>query len=282
MTLTFVGALALTALGGLATETMLDKSAAALTLDERVALELDAMLDRLGWEAPESEALARLAAPLEATHGTRLLVATRPFRLPLPTGLLEGGSPERRLPTSIYVVVAELSRYPEGFLEAAGLERVVLCAGLREAGEPIPSLPNYQGSLLIDVDAPAPFLRRLLHHEVFHFVDFADDHVVKSDPEWSALNVSGFSYGEGGRSVRDPAASLLTEALPGFLTRYATAAVEEDKAEVFAFMMTAPETVLGRARSDGVLGEKVALLERRLEGSFAGRSQDLWRSRGPR
>ena len=31
------------------------------------------------------------------------------------------------------------------------------------------------GTLILDVGASLPFLRRLIHHEVYHFVDLADD-----------------------------------------------------------------------------------------------------------
>ena len=276
MVLTFVGALLTTSLAGLLTETLLDKSAQALTLEERVARETEAILAGLGWRVPTDPAVCDPAARLEQRSGAHLLVAAHPFSLPLPTGLLEGGAPGSGAALAARVVAEELARYPEGFLDAAGLERVVLCAGLRVAGEPIPSLPNYRATLLVDVNAPAHFLRRLIHHEVFHFLDFADDLHVASDAEWSLLNEPGFRYGPGGRSVRDPAASLLTSELPGFLTRYATAAVEEDKAEVFAFLMTAPGEVALRASSDAVLGKKVALLEARLSEGFEGVRAGLW------
>ena len=276
MVLTFVGSLLTTSLAGLVTETLLDKSAQALTLEERVARETQALLAGLGWQEPTDAAVCGPADLLARHSGAQLLVAARPFSLPLPTGLLEGGAPAEGATPAARVVAEELARYPEGFLDSAGLERVVLCAGLREAGEPIPSLPNYRATLLIDVDAPAPFLRRLVHHEVFHFLDFADDLHVTSDAEWSMLNEPGFRYGAGGRSVRDPAASLLTSDMPGFLTRYATAAVEEDKAELFAFLMTAPREVGRRAERDAVLGKKVALLEARLGDSFEGLGAGLW------
>src|SRR5690606_19670716 len=131
------------------------------------------------------------------------------------------------------------------------LQRIVLCEDLREDVRAIPSLPNYRHTLLLDVGAPPGFLRRLIHHESFHFVDLADDGTVQRDPTWEALNPPGFVYGHGGRSMRDPAASEPDPALTGFVTRYAQAALEEDKAEVFAFMMTAPAALRRRAARDG-------------------------------
>jgi hypothetical protein len=47
-----------------------------------------------------------------------------------------------------------------------------------------------------------------------------------------------------------------SDRVPGFLTGYATAAVEEDKAETFAYMIVDPEYVLARSAWDQVVRTK--------------------------
>ena len=159
---------------------------------------------------------------------------------------------------------SELARYPALFLARARLHRLLLCAKLHEGGEPIPSLPNYHGALLIDVEADASFLRRLVHHEVFHFADYADDDQLSRDPAWLALNDRDFTYGNGGRSSREPGAGRFSADIAGFVSRYATSALEEDKAETFAMRMSAPRTFARLIADDAILRAKSGALEAQL------------------
>lgn len=207
--------------------------------------------------APVCEALER------ETHVAPLL-AQQPFKLTLANGPLEGDPlPPERAKTALSVLRRELARYSPERLEAAGLQRVVLAADLRESGKLISSLPNVSGSLLLDGSVPESFLARLVHHEIFHFLDFADADRHHEDDAWSQENHL-FAYGEGGRSVRSPRASELTDEMPGFLTRYAMSAVEEDKAEVFSLLMTRPADVRGRAHADEVVRAKVRRMNEKL------------------
>jgi hypothetical protein len=226
--------------------------------DELVRQEMVAM----GWQPPSSKSLRELSRSLHATHGVEILHVRSPFSLRLDTRTVAGSVPRAsRVAAATVIVADELSLYPRSFLVDSSLRRISLCASLTENRQPIPSLPNYRNTLLLDADASPAYLRRLLHHEVFHFADVADDGEVLWDPTWEGLNRLGFEYGHGGRDVRQPTASALTEELPGFLTPYSTAALEEDKAEVFAFLMVEPTTVARRALHDPVLAAKVARIE---------------------
>ncbi len=194
-----------------------------------------------------------------------LFAASRTFRLALPNGEIEGEAISRAEESrSAALVRAELARYPAAFVAAIHLHGVLLTRELREGGRPIPSLPNCGGAMLLDVDASPEFLRRLVHHEVFHFADLADDGTLKQDPAWESLNDHFFVYGDGGRASRDPSASRLTDAYPGFLDVYARSAVEEDKAETFAFLMTEPARVARIASRDAVVQSKVRAIRERV------------------
>jgi hypothetical protein len=188
-----------------------------------------------------------------------------PFELSRANGPIEGSPLSAdRARAALSIVSRELSRYSPARLRAAGLRRVVLAGDLRESGRSISSLPNVAGSMLLDGSVPDAFLARLVHHELFHFVDFADDARVAENGEWTSDNGRAFWYGEGGRSMRSPRASELTDEMPGFLTRYAMSAVEEDKAEVFSLLMTRPADVRARAANDDVLRAKVRRLAAKL------------------
>lgn len=222
-----------------------------------------ARFEKQGWSPAE------LVAPRNAgaRRGEALtwLVSSSVFRLELAEGPVTGHAPSAQdVARARWSVEDEIARFPPGFIPAIGLRRVLACEGLSEAGQPISSLPNYERSLLLDVAAPVGYLRRLFHHEVFHFFDFAEDEQLRHDPEWSALNEPDFEYGAGGRSMRAPGSSRLSGQQPGFVSRYATSGVEEDKAELFAFMVTAPSQVAELMRDDPVLVRKAELLRRRL------------------
>ncbi|UCH35073.1 MAG: hypothetical protein JSV65_01605 [Armatimonadota bacterium] len=221
------------------------------------------MLDQ-GWQPLPGQAVPLAMARLRHSE-VELLSASRPFSLYLASGVITGEAPPAAKVKEVAGLLArELGRYPPSFLVASRFKRVLMCTHLREGDVPIPSLPNYERSLLLDVSAPPAFLRRLVHHEVFHFADYADDHQLQRDPEWEKLNDHYFTYGVGGRFMREPGSARLNESLPGFLSHYATAALEEDKAEVFAFVMSAPVAVRRVAARDRIVRAKVAAMKKQV------------------
>jgi hypothetical protein len=263
MPVTMLLALVLVPLFGIVGHRLYDADQVALAraseLDRRIVQELEVQ----GF-APTRGASGRLARPL-VLRGVDVLTATRSFRLELAGGPVTGEVPSAgSVDAALVVLGQELGRYSRRCLRAIRFRRVLLCEGLAESGQEIPSLPNYEQSLLLDVRGPAPFLRRLLHHELLHFLDFADDGELARDPAWERLNPPGFSYGLGGRAMRQPGSARFTTETPGFLSRYATSAVEEDKAEVFAFLSTAPEQVRSVMKRDVVVRAKVAAIVRQV------------------
>jgi hypothetical protein len=264
MGVTVLIAMVVTAAFGWFVETQYDPRAA-------LAAELQAADDRarqqlldLGWQ------------PLRTTPGrVEILRAPRPFELGITTGTVRGSAPAaERLEATIAVVERELARYSPGFLRRGRLHRVLVCEKLALDGVPISSLPNFERTLLLDADAPLEFLRRLIHHEVFHFLDYADDDSLGSDGTWQALNDRYFVYGSGGRYLRDGDAARFRTDLPGFVSKYATSALEEDKAELFAFAMSAPTALRALSLSDAVIRAKLVALERQVT-SFDPATGDL-------
>lgn len=224
------------------------------------SVKVRAELAAAGLDVVREGSLGLSCEALERETEITPLFAQQPFRMTLANGPLEGVPlASDRAERVLSIVRRELARYSPARLRAAGLRRVVMAADLRESGKLISSLPNVAGSLLLDGSVPDTFLARLVHHEIFHFLDFADDARHGENDVWSAQQHL-FAYGEGGRSVRSPRAGELSDELPGFLTRYAMSAIEEDKAEVFSFLMTRPADVRGRAQRDEVVRKKVERL----------------------
>jgi len=275
MAATVLLALAVTPGVGWLLENLYDERAARAAVLEQADDGVRREMLALGW-APISSVAAR---GLKESHGVEILAARSAFSIELANGPVRG-QPPRVTDGVVAIVAAELSRYPRAFLEAARLRRVTLCSQLSEGDVAIPSLPNFHRTLLFDVDAEPSYLRRLVHHEVFHFADYADDDQVQSDPEWAALNDRWFVYGPGGRFTRQAESSRKTD-LAGFVTLYARSALEEDKAETFAFSMVDPRWVAERSERDPVLARKVAAARRQLERLSPSLDARFWSAQAP-
>jgi len=262
MTLTVVFALLVTPSVGLLAAEMRDPNAERVRLAEEAerALRADLIAQGLASVEGKSADLNRLAE-----LGVEVFTPEHAFRLESGGAWLAGEPIAERDRDRVLVTLAhELGRYPAEFLARARLHRLLLCAKLHEDSESIPSLPNYHGALLVDVDADAAYLRRLVHHEVFHFADYADDDQLSHDPTWLGLNERDFVYGSGGRFLRTPGAGRFSTEIPGFVSRYATSALEEDKAETFAMRMSEPAKFAQLVAADPVVRAKSAALDAQL------------------
>jgi hypothetical protein len=127
------------------------------------------------------------------------------------------------------------------------------------------------------------YQRATIHHEFYHMIDWKDDQRVYEDEAWGGLNRAGFAYGR--RHVRGVDRSLwgrLDESLDGFLNRYSMTGVQEDKAEIFCYLIFKPEMMAERARADAVVARKVEAMKK-LVGRFAPEVEEsFWSSASTR
>jgi hypothetical protein len=156
----------------------------------------------------------------------------------------------------------EFGLYPVGLVERSQLARVVLCQKLSFDGQLRNAIPDFDhNTLYLDVSRGASnksYLRKVIHHEFFHIIDYLDDGHLYVDDHWAGLNSEGFQYGYGGKTAQHmPSTSVLTGELIGFLNHYSTTGVEEDKAELFANLVVVPEYVENRTKKDRILCAKV-------------------------
>lgn len=234
-------------------------SAEPAEIGERSGLEKE--IEDLGWRPLP----ARQARAFERKHGVRLLYTTKRFELalsPYPLSCDQVSLPDAL--GALDAVTTELERYEPRFLSAVGLERVLFCRDLKEGDKSYPSMPNVQHTLILDASSSSSFMRRLVHHEVFHFADFADDGLLKEDEAWAHLNEKHFVYGFGGRLERYEGSAAWSEERMGFVSEYAMSALEEDKAELYSFAMSDPKRVSARAEHDLVVSHKLDYLDGQL------------------
>ncbi len=205
---------------------------------------------------------------LEAKYGVRVVTGGGPYPVPGFHGEIRGADPDPRWVAWYAPLLSEeFFFYPREFVGRTGLRRIVLAEDLAFGKEARAAIPEFWSSTLyLDVAIarrPPPYLRRTLHHDFLHIVDYRDDGSVYADPDWADLNSPEFAYRRRRPRLFEDLGALARNA-PGFLTAYATFAVEEDKAELFSWMMTEPWVVEERAGRDRILSLKVRLLRAQL------------------
>lgn len=141
------------------------------------------------------------------------------------------------------IVLPAMERYPAGVFARTGLRHVVLVKDLSVDGQrrlamPAPEIDSvvYADNLLAALCPSGMELR--VHHEYYHFIEFRlfNDFYYR-DPAWLALNPPGTAYGQGGATAYGKGFQNLGHPQPGLVSLYAAYGPEEDKAEVFGWMM---------------------------------------------
>jgi hypothetical protein len=167
------------------------------------------------------------------------------------------------------LLMGELKHYSHASMSAFHLRTVVVCGELTSGGTSFNAMADWDRHVLylaaMDPRENSHYAQVVVHHELFHLLDQAMTGNLAYDPVWTALNSRGFVYGSGGDSMREADASELGSASEaGFVTRYATSGVDEDKAETFAHLMVDRTWVLQQAAHDDVLQHKIAAVRQRL------------------
>jgi len=105
------------------------------------------------------------------------------------------------------------------------------------------AMPAPERSAVVYADNANPLcaagMELRVHHELYHLVEqrlFGDFYY--RDPAWLALNPEGLKYGQGGATAYGGVFHNLGHPAAGLVSRYAQFGPEEDKAEVFGWLMT--------------------------------------------
>ncbi len=175
--------------------------------------------------------------------------------------------------------VKEWSKYSSAVFEKAKVTKVVFGEKLSFSGQVRAAVPAWDLNTMYYDPALGNYnpnyQRNVIHHEFFHMMDYRMGKLSR-DPEWAKLNPKSFHYGSGGAKMRDPKVGVLTSEIPGFLTMYGTAAIEEDKAELYSHLLIDPDFVAKQAAKDTVLAAKIALLKSRMSAWDPVFNADFW------
>lgn len=195
-------------------------------------------------------------------------ISTTPtFPVKTASGLIDGKEADgKAMQQYAPLFIAEFSLYPPDLVKRTRLKRIVLCNDVSFAGQRRNAIPDYEhDTLYLDASRgfhSKPYMRKVIHHEFFHIIDYRDDGHVYKDERWASLNPATFKYGSGGKNAQDQRdTSILTDKNPGFLNGYSTTAVEEDKAEIFAALIVDRAYVEDRVKKEPVLKAKVVRMK---------------------
>jgi hypothetical protein len=168
----------------------------------------------------------------------------------------------------------ELGKYPPELIDKAGLKTIILAREpKRDNFRPVTGMAD-EGAFIVSVEDERGigkyFFAHVFHHEFGHVVDIAmHGKLYDRDVKWAALNgpkFRGYTSSDGW-TFRTITTTDDDVERPGFLSKYCTSCVQEEKAEVFAFLFTSHEQreLERRMKSDAVIRAKVKYMKEALE-----------------
>ncbi len=159
------------------------------------------------------------------------------------------------------ILVQEFSKYPVDFVKNSKLKYIGAVKNVNVVGQiRSASATPYDNTMLYDAVTLGntwDYSYHVVSHEYWHFIDFKlKNSYDYADAAWSKCNPSGFKYGDGGiTTYDDPNFSNKFHPSSGFITTYATYGIEEDRADMFGWMIYQPAKV--RALNDSGINCKI-------------------------
>lgn len=157
------------------------------------------------------------------------------------------------------ILFIELCLYPKSFIKKSKIKQIILVNDIQfttpyfsqyRAG--CPEYNETESLMLSTQERNFVYIRIVFHHELFHYVDWIDDFSY-SDSAWEKINTPGFKYGKGGEYEREWV--QLEPNIQGFINHYSTTALEEDRAEIYQYLMGCPDEALNN--KDMIVQKKV-------------------------
>ena len=153
--------------------------------------------------------------------------------------------------------------YGKSFIKKSKLKKIILLHNIdyKNSGhtQERAGCPEYETSRSITFaihERNLAYIRIVLHHELFHYIDYADD-LNYDDDGWGILNQKGFEYGNGGDSEREWI--KLEKNQMGFINHYSTTALEEDRAEIYQYLISCPDEALNN--NDIIVSKKAKRIQ---------------------
>ena len=183
----------------------------------------------------------------------------------------------------IYLIKKEIDVYPIEFINNSGLKFVMICETLiLNESQVVGVAPGHYdqspGVFYISVNKlkngkndprVQSMLRHVFHHEFYHIIDSQLTNVI-IDNQWEKINKNKYSDTEISGDLN------LDNSINGFITQYARNNQSEDKAELFAMLITKNSEVKKLLNEDKVLFDKTKLLISRLKSISPSINKIFW------
>ncbi len=157
-------------------------------------------------------------------------------------------STEEDLDMYFPIFFMELCLYPKSFIKKSQIKQIVFVHDIEfttpyysQERSGCPDYYDTKGLILSTQERNFAYIRIVFHHEFFHYIDWIDDKSYDDD-EWNKLNEPNFKYGKGGEYERTWI--KLDPNVKGFINHYSTSALEEDKAEIYQYLIGCPDEAL--------------------------------------
>ena len=183
----------------------------------------------------------------------------------------------------IYLLKKEIDVYPIEFINNSGLKFIMICEVLTlNESKVVGVAPGhydqspgvfYISAKLLKDGKNNPrvksMLKHVFHHEFYHIIDSQLTNVI-IDNQWERINKNKYSKVEISGDLN------LDSSINGFITQYARNNQNEDKAELFAMLITKNSEVKKLLNKDKVLFDKTKLLIFRLKSISPSINKDFW------
>ena len=187
------------------------------------------------------------------------------------------------------LLILELSLYPKNFFKKIKLKSLTLSNNIVFHCDNYESyragMPDYEEDTLSLIfsckERSIKYIRNVIHHELFHYFyfNFVGPFEDKDDL-WEMFNPKGFEYSM--QSQVWSQKEILTgdyQDYDSFVSYFSKTKLEEDKAEIFSYMVTSGNDIKDLLRREGVIGKFLyirQLMEKFDDKEFKQKMGDFW------
>ena len=158
-------------------------------------------------------------------------------------------------------IIRNFNIYKSAFLQKINLKYIVLCKNLKVSEISALGFANPEmKTLIFNINTDGKLLDRVLHHEVFHFIQYGNEDLFNI-VNWKKLNDSNFKY-QNCSTCTEKLGLNYSNINNGFLTDYSMSTPYEDMAEVYSFMITNKNLLIERSKKDAVIEKKINFIKK--------------------
>ena len=214
-----------------------------------------------------------------STKGIDILIAEKDFNNKDDFNCTKAKSNYREI---LNILRKEIEIYPSSFLNNSGLKFVMICDKISNKGiTPVGMAPGHfdksPGVFYVNVSEinsqgnnKNSIIKHVFHHEFYHIID-AKLAKIYLDDQWDKLNDQEYSD----KLLIDR--NVIDNSVKGYISKYARNSAAEDKAELFAFMITQHKLFKKTLKNDPILFDKSKLMILRLKSISNDINKNFWK-----